>query len=352
MDRLLRTASNAPGAGQGGRAGSPAPSPPSTSVTPHPPGRVCADAESPGPGDGGPQEGVEAGLRGLQASQELVGLILGRAEGLCRRLEGSSGLAERVSSRVRQLDTAQERVRGTLARLDALVDRANALQGLRTALDAVDYEEAARYVKVFRGSEVRGAAAGEDGQAEEVAMAAEVAKLEALVRVKLQEAEAAPDLAATVRFAALWAPLGKPAEGRAALGRFAAAQAAERGRAAWDRLLGTLDTPNAGFVAAMAEVVQGAAAVAQEVGAQAEAAFGPEGSAQVAAAVHGEAGPRCAAVVRRAADHRALARLMRDLGGAKGAGGDPIDTRRLEGVLEEILVLAVRCEEVSFPLPP
>ena len=39
-------------------------------------------------------------------------------------------------------------------------------------------------------------------------------------------------------------------------------------------------------------------------------------------------------------------------GGAKGAGGDPIDTRRLEGVLEEILVLAVRCEEVSFPLPP
>ena len=93
------------------------------------------------------------------------------ATALAASINGTAALAERVSCKVRQLDTAQSRVRETLTHIDAAVGRAEAVDGLRAALAADDYEGAAARVAAFRDLEARflsdGAAGGDDRQLRE-----------------------------------------------------------------------------------------------------------------------------------------------------------------------------------------
>lgn len=109
---------------------------------------------------------------GPATTLQLQALSSLRSDGtqLASSINGTAALAERVSRKVRQLDTAQSRVRETLTHIDAAVGRAEAVDGLRAALAADDFEGAAQRVAAFRDLEARfvsDGSAGDDRQLRE-----------------------------------------------------------------------------------------------------------------------------------------------------------------------------------------
>lgn len=86
--------------------------------------------------------------------QVLVG-ILADAEQLASSVHSTSELSERVSYKVRELDTAQSRIHDTLQRISIVVDRSNAVDGIRSALEIGDFESAAEHVSKYIGLEQR-----------------------------------------------------------------------------------------------------------------------------------------------------------------------------------------------------
>ena len=86
--------------------------------------------------------------------QVLVGL-LADAEQLASSVHSTSELSERVSFKVRELDTAQSRINETLQRITIVVERSTAVDGIRSALDAGDYEAAAEHVSKYLSLEQR-----------------------------------------------------------------------------------------------------------------------------------------------------------------------------------------------------
>jgi len=282
---------------------------------------------------------------------ELAGLVEERVEGLCERLDESAGLAGRVSARVRELDRAQGRVRDTLRRLDALTERASALEGVKAALASEDFEEATRLVRVFREIEAGGAAGAEDDKAG--SMAIEVRQLEERVRLRMREAEESGDSDQLLRFAALWGPLGKPDEGRAALAAVATRRSTKAAEKAWDGLLGEVaahEERGGGkppdFCTAFAVILRSSAAAAAAAG----NAAGQGAVAAMTTAAYEASEARAAGILQRFGEHRALVRLAQDVSGPRvGPDGGPArqlpDPRALEGTLQELLLMIARGEE-------
>ncbi len=64
-------------------------------------------------------------------------------------VHSTSELSEGVSFKVRELDTAQSRIDDTLQRISIVVDRSNAVEGIRAALEVGDYETAAEHVSKY-----------------------------------------------------------------------------------------------------------------------------------------------------------------------------------------------------------
>ena len=282
---------------------------------------------------------------------ELAGLVEERVEGLCERLDESAGLAGRVSARVRELDRAQGRVRDTLRRLDALTERASALEGVKAALASEDFEEATRLVRVFREIEAGGAAGAEDDKAG--SMAIEVRQLEERVRVRMREAEESGDSDQLLRFAALWGPLSKPDEGRAALAAVATRRSTKAAEKAWDGLLGEVAAHEErggakppDFCTAFAVILRSSAAAAAAAG----NAAGQGAVAAMTTAAYEASEARAAGILQRFGEHRALVRLAQDVSGPRvGPDGGPArqlpDPRALEGTLQELLLMIARGEE-------
>ncbi len=76
-------------------------------------------------------------------------MIRADADQLAQGIHSTSELSERVSQKIRQLDTAQSRVQSTLGRIDVIVDRSNAVDGVRAALKSEDFEKAATCLKAY-----------------------------------------------------------------------------------------------------------------------------------------------------------------------------------------------------------
>lgn len=82
-------------------------------------------------------------------SLQTVEVIKADADQLAEGVQSTSELSERVSQKIRQLDTAQSRVHSTLGRIGVIVDRSNAVDGVRSALEAEDFEKAANCLKAY-----------------------------------------------------------------------------------------------------------------------------------------------------------------------------------------------------------
>ena len=76
----------------------------------------------------------------------------------------SSTLSERVSRKIRELDTAQSRLTETLTRVNLVINRTNAIDGIKHTLAGEDFEGAARYVKSYY--DLADSTAPEDGPAQ------------------------------------------------------------------------------------------------------------------------------------------------------------------------------------------
>ena len=88
---------------------------------------------------------VSAQMCGLQTLE----VIKDEASKLALGIHSTSELSERVSHKIRQLDTAKSRVHSTLERIGVIVDRGNAVDGVRKALDDEDFETAATCLKSY-----------------------------------------------------------------------------------------------------------------------------------------------------------------------------------------------------------
>ena len=80
---------------------------------------------------------------------QTVEVIKADADQLAEGVQSTSELSERVSQKIRQLDTAQSRVHSTRGRIGIIVDRSNAVDGVRSALEAEDFEKAANCLKAY-----------------------------------------------------------------------------------------------------------------------------------------------------------------------------------------------------------
>jgi hypothetical protein len=77
------------------------------------------------------------------------------AEQLATSVHSTSAISERVSYKVRELNTAQSRIESTLKRINIVVERSSAVEGMRSALAASDYESAAEHVSKYLDLEKR-----------------------------------------------------------------------------------------------------------------------------------------------------------------------------------------------------
>ena len=136
------------------------------------------------------------------------------AQALATSIASTASLSERVSRKVRQLDVAQSRVNKTLTHITATVGRTEAVDGLRRALAADDFEAAATHIAQFRDLEARfvsgaAAAAADDRQMAEQhdAVGAARTQLATTIHARLEVASRVGDHDAVDRFIRLYKPL-------------------------------------------------------------------------------------------------------------------------------------------------
>jgi len=148
------------------------------------------------------------------------------AQALATSITSTAALSERVSRKVRQLDVAQSRVNRTLTHITATVGRTDAVDGLRRALAADDFEGAAAHIAQFRDLEARfvSGAASDDRQMQEQheAVASARTQLAGTIHSRLEVASRVGDHDAVDRFIRLYKPLDMEVRGAVyALGRWA-----------------------------------------------------------------------------------------------------------------------------------
>jgi len=150
-------------------------------------------------------------------TSEMLELVRADSEQLLGALHPTAAAADRIGSRVRRLDGVQARVRDTLALVDLILDRTSCVSGVQGAMQAGDFEAAAGFIATFLELERRlagaeGALSDDTGQVEEQRQLLLSAKgqLEGVVAARLDEAVAARDHAAAMRFIRLHKPLGSP----------------------------------------------------------------------------------------------------------------------------------------------
>ncbi|MBA0839355.1 hypothetical protein Goarm_005092 [Gossypium armourianum] len=119
-------------------------------------------------------------------------------------------LANQVSRKVRELDLSQSRVNSTLLRIDAIVERGNCIDGVKSALDAEDYESATEYVRTFLEIDDKFKDSESDQRKQ---LLASKKLLEGIVKKKLTAAVDQRDHPTILRFIKLYSPLGLDEEG-------------------------------------------------------------------------------------------------------------------------------------------
>ncbi|PQM42618.1 conserved oligomeric Golgi complex subunit 4 [Prunus yedoensis var. nudiflora] len=150
-------------------------------------------------------------LLSLHSSSQVLHIVKADSDHVLANVTSTCDLADQVSAKVRELDLAQSRVKSTLLRLDAIVERGNCIDGVKQALDAQDYESAAKYVQRFIQIDSEYKDSGGSEQREQLMESKR--QLESIVRRKLSEAVDQREHPTVLRFIRLYTPLGLETEG-------------------------------------------------------------------------------------------------------------------------------------------
>jgi hypothetical protein len=148
---------------------------------------------------------------------QMLELVRADAEQLLGAVAPTSAAADAIGGRVSRLDAVQGRVRDALGLVDLILDRTSCVSGVQAAMAGGDFEAAAGFIATFLDLERRlagaaGALSDDTGQVEEQRQLLLGAKgqLEAVIAARLDDAVAARDHAAVMRFVKLHKPLGIP----------------------------------------------------------------------------------------------------------------------------------------------
>ncbi|KAK9819498.1 hypothetical protein WJX81_007056 [Elliptochloris bilobata] len=305
---------------------------------------------------------VEQGLLGLRGSTaELLEVVAADADGLAGSVRGTADLAERVSRKVRELDTAQSRIHATLARINIMVDRTAAINGVRAALEAEDYEAAARHVQAFLALEQRFGPIHDEldsKQAQEQRRVLEEAqaRLQAVVRERLEEARGRRDHATILRFTRLFPLLGMPDEGLRWFVDYLRQLVTARAKENYSHLVESAGSGGADFATTLTELLRDVAVALDENEPFLREAFGPQAVLEAASGLQRACDEQGTRVLQRFVQLRRLPQLVKEVGSLSAAGRSadasaamppPVDPRQVEGYLEELLLLCQRSEEYA-----
>jgi hypothetical protein len=294
----------------------------------------------------------------------------------------TAALADKVSSKVRALDAAQSRVRSTLFRIEIVVDRSRAVDGVQAALERDDLEAAAGCVARFLEIEdeeknhhlststaTDGNSGGLSSSSNLVSVSSGIAdqeaaqvtsmvewkgKVEQALRARTAAAVAAKDHGAVARYAGLYGPLRMQSEGVEVLTNYLRALLSERAQTDYDALVDGF-AAGAGakvdYVETLTNLFRDVAAAIDEHVDLFRDAFGPEMALTAVYAIHAECDMRGTRILQRFIDHRGLARVAGQIGMRRrddtSAAAAPVEPRRVEGFLSELLTLCTLGEEYT-----
>ncbi|XP_022716417.1 conserved oligomeric Golgi complex subunit 4 [Durio zibethinus] len=153
---------------------------------------------------------LDKNLNSLQRSADVLEIVKAESDHMLSNITSTCDLADQVSRKVRELDLAQSRVNSTLLRIDAIVERGSCIDGVKSALDAEDYESATTYVRTFLEIDSKFKDSGSDQREQ---LLASKKQLEGIVKKKLMAAVDQRDHPTILRFIKLYSPLGLEEEG-------------------------------------------------------------------------------------------------------------------------------------------
>ncbi|KAK7354864.1 hypothetical protein VNO80_20415 [Phaseolus coccineus] len=280
----------------------------------------------------------------LQRSSDVLDIVNSDADYMLSNVASTSDLADQVSRKVRELDLAQSRVRNTLLRIDAIVDRANSLEGVHRALEAEDYESAARYVQTFLQIDAQYKDSGSDQLQRDRLLAAKK-QLEGIVRKKLSAAVDQRDHPAILRFIRLFTPLGVEEEGLQVYVGYLKKVIAMRSRMEFEQLVETMDQRNVNFVGCLTNLFKDIVLAIEENSEILSGLCGEDGIVYAICELQEECDSRGSVILNKYMEYRKLAKLSSEINAhntnllAVGGGPEGPDPREVELYLEEILSL-------------
>nr|XP_011468891.1 PREDICTED: conserved oligomeric Golgi complex subunit 4 [Fragaria vesca subsp. vesca] len=289
-------------------------------------------------------------LSSLQNSSQVLEIVKSDADHVLSNVSSTCDLADHVSAKVRELDLAQSRVNSTLLRLDAIVERTNCIDGVKQALDAQDYESAAKFVQRFIQieSEYR------DSGSEQRDQLMESKKLlESIVKKKLNAAVDQRDHMNVLRFIRLYTPLGIEEEGLQAYVSYLRKVIGMRSRLEFEHLMELMEqksnqSQQVNFVGCLTNLFKDIVLAIEENDDILRGLCGEDGIVYAICELQEECDSRGSMVLKKYMEYRRLPKLSSEINaqnmslldvGVAGVGNEGPDPREVELILEEILSL-------------
>ncbi|KAL6290588.1 hypothetical protein ACE6H2_008098 [Prunus campanulata] len=288
-------------------------------------------------------------LLSLHRSSQVLDIVKADSDHVLANVTSTCDLADHVSAKVRELDLAQSRVKSTLLRLDAIVERGNCIDGVKQALDAQDYESAAKYVQRFIqiDSEYR-----DSGSEQREQLMESKRQLESIVRKKLSEAVDQREHPNVLRFIRLYTPLGLETEGLQVYVGYLRKVIGMRSRLELEHMVELMEQNNpmqtVNFVGCLTNLFKDIVLAVEDNDEILRGLCGEDGIVYAICELQEECDTRGSLILKKYMEYRRLPKLSSEINaqnknllnvGGVGVGSEGPDPREVELFLEEILSL-------------
>ncbi|MBA0568567.1 hypothetical protein Golob_006053, partial [Gossypium lobatum] len=287
-------------------------------------------------------------LNNLQRSADVLDIVKAESDHMLSNITSTCDLANHVSRKVRELDLAQSRVNSTLLRIDAIVERGNCIDGVKSALDAEDYESATEYVRTFLEIDDK----FKDSESDQTKqLLASKKLLEGIVKKKLTAAVDQRDHPTILRFIKLYSPLGLDEEGLQIYVGYLKKVIGMRSRLEYEHLIelveqshGQNQNHQVNFVGCLTNLFKDIVLAVEENDEILRSLCGEDGVAYAIFELQEECDSRGSLILKKYMEFRKLAKLSSEINAQNnhlltvGAPEGP-NLREIELYLEEILSL-------------
>ncbi|MBA0869080.1 hypothetical protein Goshw_022968 [Gossypium schwendimanii] len=295
-------------------------------------------------------------LNNLQRSADVLDIVKAESDHMLSNITSTCDLANQVSRKVRELDLAQSRVNSTLLRIDAIVERGNCIDGVKSALDAEDYESATEYVRTFLEIDDKFKDSESDQRKQ---LLASKKLLEGIVKKKLTAAVDQRDHPTILRFIKLYSPLGLDEEGLQIYVGYLKKVIGMRSRLEYEHLIelveqshGQNQNHQVNFVGCLTNLFKDIVLAVEENDEILRSLCGEDGVAYAIFELQEECDSRGSLILKKYMEFRKLAKLSSEINAQNnhlltvGAPEGP-NPREIELYLEEILSLMQLCEDYT-----